>query len=104
MKLSHSVAVIVLGLGFITASLSVFTVDQTEQAIVLQLGQPVGDIKNPGLHFKLPFVQDVRRFDRRILSVDPRPEQMVISSSTRDAPAAARNDSDTPEAAGVAPR
>ena len=60
---------------------SVFTVDQREQAILLQLGQPVGEIKGPGLHFKVPLVQDVRRFDRRILSVDPQPEQMVISGA-----------------------
>lgn len=88
MKLSHSIAVIILGLAVITASLSMFTVDQTEQAIVLQLGQPIGSINNPGLHFKIPFVQDVRRFDRRILSVDPKPQQMVISSSNRDSVAA----------------
>lgn len=65
----------------IIATQSAFTVDQREQALVLQLGQPVGEIKSPGLHFKIPLVQEVRRFDRRILSVDPRPEQMVISSS-----------------------
>lgn len=57
-----------------------FIVDQREQAIVLQLGQPVGDTAGPGLHVKIPFVQAVRFFDRRILSVDPQPEQVVISS------------------------
>lgn len=74
------------------ASMSLFTVDERERAIVLQLGQPVGaDMIGPGLHFKLPFVQEVRRFDARILSVDPQPAQIVISSS-RDNPlvAAAR--------------
>lgn len=72
---------IAFGLGIILLSQAVFTVDQTEQAIVLQLGQPVGDLREPGLHFKVPLVQDVRTFDRRILSVDPAPEQMVIASS-----------------------
>lgn len=66
----------------IVGSLSVFTVDQREQAIVLQLGQPVGEIRRPGLHFKIPLVQEVRRFDSRILPVDPPAEQVVISSGS----------------------
>lgn len=71
---------IVAALGLIILSQSVFTVDQTQQAIVLQLGQPVGEIRSPGLHFKIPVAQTVTYFDRRILPVDPPPEQMVISS------------------------
>lgn len=73
-----AVAVIVIGL-----SQSLFTVDARERAIVLYLGQPTGEIRQPGLHFKIPIVQDIRRFDSRILSVDPPPEQIVISSSQR---------------------
>jgi membrane protease subunit HflC len=85
----------IIGLTFATAvalivaSQSLFVVDQREQAIVLQLGQPVGNsntpggyAKGPGLHFKIPVIQDVRYFDRRILSVDPPPEQVVIASSS----------------------
>lgn len=82
MNLKIGIVLIILAAGLIGLSQAVFTVDEREQAIVLQLGQPVGEVKGPGLHFKIPVVQDVRRFDRRILSVDPRPEQMVISSST----------------------
>lgn len=59
-----------------------FIVDQREQAIVLQLGQPVGEPRGPGLHFKMPFVQEARFFDRRVLSVDPGAEQMVIASAS----------------------
>lgn len=77
----------VVALGLIVISQSLFIVDQREQAIVLQLGQPVGDtsnpssfIKGPGLHFKIPIIQSVSYFDSRILSVDPSPEQVVISS------------------------
>jgi membrane protease subunit HflC len=69
------------GLGIVLISQTMFTVDQTQQAIVLQLGQPVGEVRHPGLHFKIPLIQDVRYFDNRILSVDPAPEEMVISSS-----------------------
>ncbi len=70
----------IVAIGMIGASQVFFIVDQREQAIVLQLGQPVGEINGPGLHVKLPFIQDVQYFDRRILSVDPEAEQVVISS------------------------
>lgn len=76
-----TVIFLVIGLILIGVSQSLFVVDQTEQAIVLQLGQPVGDLRPPGLHVKIPLIQEVRYFDRRILSVDPLPEQMVIASS-----------------------
>lgn len=50
---------------------SVYVVDQAEQAIIVQFGEPVGGlISKPGLHWKIPFIQDVRRFDKRILSWD----------------------------------
>ena len=50
---------------------AIFVVDQSEQAIVVQFGEPVGEaISEPGLHFKTPFTQDVRRFDRRLLAWD----------------------------------
>lgn len=56
---------------------SVFTLDESEQAIVVQLGAPVGDpITEAGLHFKLPFVQEVRRFDKRLISWDGDPNQI----------------------------
>ncbi|MGB4108070.1 MAG: protease modulator HflC [Alphaproteobacteria bacterium] len=80
---------LVLAVLLIGASQSLFIVDQREQAVVLQLGQPIGNpndmstfTKGPGLHFKIPLVQEVRYFDRRILSVDPPPEQVVIASSS----------------------
>ncbi len=78
----------ILAVVLIAISQTFFIVDQREQAIVLQLGQPVGDqtkpetlIKGPGLHAKIPLIQNVLYFDRRVLPVDPDPEQVVISSS-----------------------
>ena len=76
-----TVFAVILIVTFVAATQIFFTVDQTEQAIVLQLGQPKGEVRNPGIHVKIPFIQDVRYFDRRILPVNPRPEQVVISSS-----------------------
>lgn len=93
MKFPYTVILIVFALVLGILSMSVFTVDQREQAIVLQLGQPMGEVKQAGLHFKIPLVQEVRRFDSRILSVDPKPEQMVISSS-RDNPLTAAIEDD----------
>ena len=81
MKTSQLGLLAILALILIGASQSLFIVDEREKAIVLQLGQPVGDVKQPGLHFKLPVVQDVRLFDSRVLTIDPQPTQMVISSS-----------------------
>ncbi|MGE4072026.1 MAG: protease modulator HflC [Lysobacterales bacterium] len=50
---------------------SVYVIDQAEQGIVVQFGEPVGEVvTEPGLHWKLPFVQNVRRFDKRILPWD----------------------------------
>jgi len=55
----------------LVVSRSAFVVDQAEQAILVQLGEPIGDvITEPGLHWRLPFVQDVRRFDKRLLDWD----------------------------------
>ncbi len=71
---------IILAGALLIGSQSFFIVDEKEQAIVLQLGQPKGEPRGPGIHLKTPFVQNVRYFDRRVLSIDPRPEQVVISS------------------------
>jgi len=70
-----------IALALIIASQSFYIVDQTQQAMLLQFGNPVGAIKGPGLHMKIPMIQNIQYFDQRVLSVDPRPEQVVISSS-----------------------
>lgn len=58
---------------------SVFTVHQTQKAIILQLGEPIGTTLGPGLHFKLPFVQNVLFFDSRVLNYDARPADALTS-------------------------
>jgi modulator of FtsH protease HflC len=60
-------------------SSAIFTVRQTETAIKLQLGKVVRSDYEPGLHFKIPFIQNVRKFDIRIQSVDSNPEQFLTS-------------------------
>lgn len=70
MKSPIIIAAIAL-LAFITLRESTFVIDQSEQAILVQFGEPVGEpINEPGLHFRTPFVQEVRRFDKRLLAWD----------------------------------
>ena len=54
----------------VVLAVSLFTVDETEQAIVTQLGKFVKEVKQPGLHFKIPLIQAVHRFEARVLQYD----------------------------------
>lgn len=72
-----SVVVVALILGAIILSTSAFIVDEAEQALVLQFGKPVGGaITTPGIHFKTPFIQEVRRYDKRLIAWDGAPNQI----------------------------
>jgi membrane protease subunit HflC len=67
-------------LAVVIASMSLFTVDQRQYAIVFQLGEVKEVISQPGLNFKLPMIQNVRYFDKRILTMDtPEPERFITS-------------------------
>ncbi|MBT3792219.1 MAG: protease modulator HflC [Rhodospirillales bacterium] len=74
--------VIVIAIG-IVASASMYTVHQTEQAIVLQFGKPEQVVREPGLKFKTPFVQNVIFYDRRVLDLDPAAEEMIAADKKR---------------------
>ena len=70
-----------IAVGIFALLQCVFTVDQTETAIILQLGKPVGNAHYmPGLHFKLPFMQNVVHFDSRVLEYDAPAAEII----TRD--------------------
>jgi membrane protease subunit HflC len=69
--------------GGIIANSALFTVHQTEQALVLQFGNPVKVVKEPGLHFKTPFLQDVTLYDNRILNLDPPPQEIILQDQKR---------------------
>ena len=78
--LSYTVGIIVL---FVLYS-SFFTVDQTKQAIVLQFGEPKRVITKPGLNFKIPFIQEVTLFEKRVLSlVSSDSEEVILSDQKR---------------------
>ncbi len=54
-----------------------YTLQENEQAVIVQFGRPVGaPVTEPGLHFKLPVIQEVRRFEKRILIWDGDPNQI----------------------------
>ena len=66
--------------AIVIASASLFTVDQRQYAIVFQLGEVKEVISEPGLNFKLPLIQNVRYFEKRILTLDtPEPERFITS-------------------------
>lgn len=67
----------------IAAMSSLFVVDQTEQALLLQFGKPVRVIDTPGLQVKIPFVQNVVYFDKRLLDVEPPPEEVIATDQKR---------------------
>ena len=76
-----------LGVGVLLAAFvltgTLFTVHQTQQAIVLQLGEPKRVVVEPGLHFKIPFIQNVLFYDNRVLDLDPPSQEMPLVNQLR---------------------
>ncbi len=72
------ILIIVALLGFVGLN-SIFTVSETEYALKFQLGRILKADYDPGLHFKTPFINNVRKFDKRILTLDTQPENMITS-------------------------
>ena len=74
------VVVVVLG---VTLSSALFTVHQTKQALVLQFGNPIRVEREPGLKVKMPFIQNVEYYERRILDLDPPSQEVVLADQKR---------------------
>ena len=74
---------VVLVLGGIVLSGSLFIVDQTEQALVLQLGEVRRVIRQPGIWVKRPFIEDVVYYDNRVLDFEPPHEEVIVSDQKR---------------------
>ena len=73
--------VVILGLILVGIGLSAFTVNERELAIKLQLGEVVQADYEPGLHWKIPVIQNVRKFPRRILTISDRPERVFTAEN-----------------------
>lgn len=69
--------------ALLVAMNSLFVVHQTQQALVLQIGNPKAVYKEPGLYAKLPFIQDVAFYESRVLDLDPEPEEMNLRDQRR---------------------
>ncbi|ADE38960.1 protease modulator HflC [Candidatus Puniceispirillum marinum] len=77
------ISLVTVGLLGIVAYGSLFTVNQTQQALVIQFGEPKRTIQEPGLAFKLPFIQDVVYYEKRVLSLIPQDAEEVILSDQK---------------------
>jgi len=78
MKINPLILIVLIAILFI-GSASIFTVDQREKAIVFRLGEIVRTDLEPGLHFKMPFINNVRKYDGRLQTLDSRPERFLTS-------------------------
>ncbi len=74
---------IVLVIAGVLAMSSFFIVDQTEQALVLQLGEVRRVVREPGLQMKRPFIENVVDYDKRVLDYEPPPEEVIVSDQKR---------------------
>ena len=68
---------------FVLVNVSFFEVSQTEIVLITQLGQPVRVIQDPGLHFKIPFVQTAITFDKRLLDYEAPQEEVILGDQRR---------------------
>lgn len=78
MKLNPKMLILLFAVLFV-GSMSMFTVDQREKVIVFRLGEIVRTDLEPGLHFKLPFINNVKKYDGRIQTLDSSPERFLTS-------------------------
>ena len=78
MKTSRNILLFITGIIAFTFYSALFTVDQTQQALVLQFGEPKRTIQDPGLSIKIPFIQDTVYYEKRVLSLIPQDAEEVI--------------------------
>lgn len=82
MNNARFMVVILLGLGLLVLGLTAFTVNERELAIKLQVGKVIESGYEPGIHFKIPIYQTVRKFPARILKIDDEPQRVFTLERT----------------------
>ncbi len=82
MKIGKFLLPIIIAIGAL-AFFSIFIVKEINQSIILQFGDPKRIITNPGINFKIPFIQNVVFLDKRILNLDTPPEEVIASDQKR---------------------
>jgi membrane protease subunit HflC len=83
MRATLTTLLVLLGIALIGIYSSLFVVHQTQQAMVLEFGKPRKVITHPGLNVLIPFVQTVEFFDKRIIELDARPQEVIVSDQKR---------------------
>lgn len=83
MHRNYSFLIAGLLVAFILITQAAFIVDQKEQALVYQFGKPVASYTAPGLKFKVPFLNQVRFFENRVLDLDAQPEEVILADQKR---------------------
>lgn len=84
MKANFGLLIGAIFLALVAASLSLFTVDQRDSAIVLQLGEVKRVVTEPGLHGKIPLIQNVRYYDMRLLTLDTPDAELFITKEKKN--------------------
>ncbi len=79
MNIGRIGTITIVALAFVLINLTAFTVNERELAIKLQVGEVVQSDYNPGLHFKVPFIQTIRKFPKRIMTINERPERIFTA-------------------------
>ena len=76
-KIISYIAILTLVVGFLVISGALYTIDETQQVVITQFGEPMGrPMTQAGLHFKVPFIQQANYFEKRILEWDGNPNQI----------------------------
>ncbi len=75
--MAKNIAVLIIAVILVTINLSVYTISMVEQAVITQLGKPVNNVDEPGLHFKIPFIQKVTKFPKQLLDYDSAPTEIL---------------------------
>ncbi len=83
MRALLSAIAVAIGLATLLAYMSYYIVHQNEQALLLTVGKPTGVIDKPGLNWKIPFYQTVEFFDKRILDLETKPQEITASDQKR---------------------
>ncbi len=77
--MTRNIFIASVALAVILGSASVYTVGESQKAIKFRLGEIVDTTSTPGLHFQIPFINNVRKFDARLLTLDSKPERFLTS-------------------------
>lgn len=88
MRILGGLVAILIVIGVIAALMATYTVRETQQALVLRLGEPVGVVnepgnENPGLHFKMPFLDEIVYLEKRNIEFDMAPEEIQAADQER---------------------